>query len=400
MNARTFRLAVLVSHPIHYQAALYRRLARHPEVELKVFYCSDFGMSAKADPELGRSFNYGAGILEGYAYGFLKNISPNPSLSRFSGLLNAGIIREFKRGEFDAVLVHGWAYASMWLCFLTCALRGVPLLIRGEATLLRPVPRWKMPFKKTLLASLFKKTGGLLFIGGHNRDFYRAYGVPEERLFFVPYAVDNEHFSEKYGHYGAKRKSIRDAFGIAGDKVVVLFVGKLVDRKRPFDLLRAFESLEGDKALLFVGEGGQSRSLMEYVGKKNIENVYFMGFRSQEELPEFLSIADIFVLPSEHEPWGMVVNEAMNFALPVIAADKVGSAKDLVRDGENGYVYKAGDVEKLSERLGRLLKDPGLRKSMGMRSREIIGGWSYKEDVDGILSALRFIKNSGSDKSS
>jgi glycosyltransferase involved in cell wall biosynthesis len=389
-----FRLAILVSHPIHYQVFLYRRLSRHPRVDLNVYFCSDFGIKPrKIDPELGRSFNYGNAILEGYPHRFLKNFSPFPSLNHFWGLINLGVIKELYNEKYDAIWVHGWASVTTWLCFLYCWMARIPIMLRGEAVLLYPVSFWRRLTKKFFLSLLFKKVKVFLPIGRLNADFYRAYGVGEEQLFFVPYATDNEYFLNQDRVYRPYRNSIKESLGIPPEKVVILFVGKLVERKRPFDLLKAFERIGiEEKALVFVGEGNQRSNLEKYVQERSIKDVYFIGFRGQDEMSKFFSVADIFVLPSIYEPWGMVVNEAMNFGLSIIATDKVGAAYDLVRNGENGFMYPAGDIDKLAEHLTRLLQNSELRERMKKASSEIITKWSFKEDVEGILAALKYVR--------
>lgn len=171
---------------------------------------------------------------------------------------------------------------------------------------------------------------------------------------------------------------------------MVLFSGKFREVKCPLDLLRAFSELSDQvrTALVFVGDGPLRHDMEKFVQEQDLGHIYFMGFRNQMELPKFYAMADVFVLPSGFEPWGLVVNEAMCFGLPVIVSDQVGAGADLVREGENGYVYPVGDIDRLAAILERLLQDAGLRKQMGQRSAEIISSWNYDACVKGILKAM------------
>ncbi|RKX93558.1 MAG: glycosyltransferase family 1 protein, partial [Spirochaetes bacterium] len=152
------------------------------------------------------------------------------------------------------------------------------------------------------------------------------------------------------------------------------------------------EKLEKEAFLLFVGDGEERKTLGDYVKKRSIKNVLFLGFKNQTELPKYYVIGDIFVLPSSFEPWGLVINEAMCYGLSIIATDKVAATTDLVHHGENGFIYPAGDIEALANCLLKLIQDGELRKNMGKRSFEIISRWSYVEDIKGIMAALDYVR--------
>jgi glycosyltransferase involved in cell wall biosynthesis len=140
--------------------------------------------------------------------------------------------------------------------------------------------------------------------------------------------------------------------------------------------------------LIFVGEGSERARLEAAVAERRWHSVRFAGFQNQSELPAYYATADVFVLVSENEPWGLVLNEAMSAGTAVIAGDSVGAAVDLVEDGINGYVVRTGDVEMLADRLRRVTSDPMLARSMGIRSLEKISSWDFEADVRGFHEAL------------
>jgi glycosyltransferase involved in cell wall biosynthesis len=232
-------------------------------------------------------------------------------------------------------------------------------------------------------------------IGTLNREFYLFHGVNKNRLFTVPYAVDNEYFTSSANQYAA-RADAKEQLGLPVNKPLILFASKLIPRKRPMDVMRAFHRLRTlgvEASLIFVGSGEDEPALKNYVKQQQLTDVYFFGFRNQSELPRYYSVSDVFVFPSENEPWGLVLNEVMCSGLPVVVSQGVGAVPDLVRHGQNGFVYETADVEALSDYLFSILTDPKMRKQMGQTSREIIAGWDNERCVKGLKEALARIES-------
>jgi glycosyltransferase involved in cell wall biosynthesis len=391
---RPARLAVLTSHPIQYQAPLYRLLAAQSDIDLTVFYCSDHGLTPYFDAGFGQAVQWDVPLTEGYHSVFLRNLSPKPDVSRFWGVLNPGIVPALLRGRYDALLVQGWMRSSFWIGMAAAWLCGIPVIMRGESNLLRPVTGWKAIVKRMLLKSLFRRTAAFLAIGKYNREFYRHYGVDGERILTAPYAVDNALFQQSAAIHLRRRDEIRRELGVSLDSVVILFTGKLCDSKRPLDLLEAFMRIppELNAALVYVGEGELRPQIEERIRERRLRNVFLAGFQNQTQLPKFYALADIFVLPSTcAETWGLVVNEAMCTGLPVVVSDQVGSAGDLVREGYNGFTFEMGDVVELSNKLTHLVRDREAREKMGAASRQMISRWSFAENVEAIRECLSSI---------
>ena len=137
-----------------------------------------------------------------------------------------------------------------------------------------------------------------------------------------------------------------------------------------------------------VGQGEEYNNLEDFVLKNKLENVKFLGFRNQAELPDIYAISDIFVLPSMNEPWGLVVNEAMCSASAIIITDEVGCSSDLVRDGQNGYIYSAGSVPELTECLEKIILDKEKVCQFRRESKKIINEWGYEQTSQGLINAL------------
>ncbi len=388
------RLAYLVTHPIQYQAPLLRRLAREPGLDLTVFFCSDFTTRKFLDPSFGRVIDWDVPLLKGYPHEFLRALGGRERVS-FWRPCNYGLGRSLKEGRFDVLWIHGYNRWFHWVAIRSAKRLGLKVLIRDEATL---VSARRSIGKRLLKAGFFmglnRLVDGFLAIGSLNREYYRHYGIPEEKIFWMPYAVDNGFFQAEARKAGARREEWRRELGLAPARPVILFLSKLEPRKRPADLLAAFIHLSRQAVLaeppylLFVGEGEQRQPLEELARGMGLEGVRFLGFKNQTELPAYYDLCDVFVLPSVAEPWGLVVNEAMNAGKAVIVSDQVGCGPDLVRNGENGYTFPCGDIPALAAALQGVLADPVHCRRLGQKSREIISQWGFEEDLRGLKNAL------------
>ncbi len=397
-----YRLAILNSHPIQYFAPLYRRLAQEPEIDLTVFYCSRKGTEEYFDSGFGQRLKWDVQLLEGYPHRFLPGLMKSDHLGGFFSLINPSLIAELRRGRFDALLVHGHQFASYVLGIVAAKFLGIPVLIRCETHLLLHRSPLKMALRRPVMNFFHQHVySACLPIGTRNREFYLHHGVKESNLFDVPYTVDNSYFIRAVEKYKEEKEAIRKDLGLPVDKPLILYASKLTKRKRAFDLLLSFQRLQEhqqlEATLLFVGAGEQEQALKDYAQEHSIPDVHFFGFYNQSELPKLFAISDIFVLPSENEPWGLIINEVMCAGLPVIATEETGATADLVKDGYNGFTYQAGDLARLTEHLSTLILDAGLRKRMGQHSKDLIAKWDYESCVSGILAALRHLHPSDYD---
>src|SRR5262249_31053857 len=265
-------------------------------------------------------------------------------------------------------------------------------MMRGETHLGLPTRRIKSVLRRPVMGALYRLCDRLLAIGSANAAFYRAIGVSKDKIFLVPYSVDNERFVRSATLDARQRLDIRERFGVPADRPVVLYAAKFIPRKRPGDLLEAVRRLNSNTdrrfTVLMVGSGELEHQLRAFCAEHALDNVVFTGFVNQLELPALYGASDVFVLPSEHEPWGLAVNEAMCASLPIVVSRELGCVADLVHDGVNGYTPAAGDVSGLAGALQRLIEDEGLRRRQGQASLARILQWGYPQCLDGIRSAL------------
>ncbi len=146
--------------------------------------------------------------------------------------------------------------------------------------------------------------------------------------------------------------------------------------------------IEPHPYLVIVGDGEERAALERQAAASGFDGIRFCGFRNQSELPRFFDIATVFVLPSRHEPWGLIVNEVMNSGRAVIVSDDVGCQPDLITDGVEGCIFPVGDVEALTGALRRVLATPETAVLMGQRGLQRIRAWGFEEDIRGLRRAI------------
>ena len=385
MKPSPHRLAIVASHVVQYQAPLYRALARDPRFDLTVLFCSRAGAESYKDRELGVDVRWDTPLLEGYRHVFLRNLS-QAAPGRPWSAVNPGLVALLLRERYDAVVVPGYAVVSYWLAYLGAWLSGTPVFFRGEAVLRPGRPAPLRLLKQLLVGFLLRRTAACLSIGTQSRNFYRAFAVPDERVYFSPYAVDHALFDGETERWRARRDQVRDELGLPRESIVVLFVGKLVPRKRPLDLLEALHQLDDRFRLLFVGEGPLRAEIDR--SERLAPRITLAGFRNQSELPRFYAAADVFALPSEHEVAPLVLNEAMCAALPLVLSDAVPSAPDMVEPGVNGAIYRCGDARALAAAILQMAREPQGLARMGARSREKARGRSLEVVAAALDAAL------------
>ena len=385
---RPLRLAALVSHPIQYQAPLFRSLAARVDIDFTTIFLSTHGLQPSFDPGFGRVIAYDVPLLEGYRSLMVRNRAPHPHTDRFFGAFNPGLVPVLARERFDALWVHGYAQASNWIAFAAAAALRLPVLIRGDSQLLVERPLHVRGTRRVVLGGLFRAARGLLYIGEQNRRFYEWFGAAPSQLFFAPYGVDNAFFAERAqaARAGGQREALRQRIGAAPDDVVILVVGKLMGFKRPVDVVQALARLDRRAVVVFVGDGELRGNVEQALAETGVRGTV-TGFVNQSDLPDWYAAGDVAVLASDVEKWGLVVNEAMACGLPAVVSDLVGCAPDLVRPGETGTVFRARDPAALAAALRPLIAKPEACARLGAAARRLVARYDVTATADGIVAA-------------
>jgi glycosyltransferase involved in cell wall biosynthesis len=390
MPDRRYRVLAVAAHPVQYMAPIFRRMAAHPALDLHVAYCSLRGAEAGHDPEFGASIQWDVPLLDGYSWSEVAN--HGSGADSFFGLRNPGLWKLIRRGNYDAILCFtGYRNATFWMAYFAARRSRSAFLFGADTTTLAPRDgrAWKSTLKRIFWPRLFRLADQVIVPSSGARDLMLALDLPADRVTLTPYSVDNDWWIQASSK--VNRAEVRQSWGAAPDTAVVLFCAKLQAWKRPLDLLRAFAKAGLSNALLvFAGEGPLRAQLQAEADTLGVASrVRFLGFLNQSHLPAVYTSADLMVLPSEYEPFAVVVNEAMCCGCAVAASDRVGAARDLVTPVAPQFVFPCGDIDALARLLKDAFADRSRLKSVACAALTQIQSWSPERNIAATLDAVR-----------
>lgn len=379
------RLTIVTSHPIQYQAPLFRKLAS--ELDLTVFFAHRASAKDQAAAGFDVGFDWDVDLLSGYNHRFLSNVSRSPGVNRFAGCDTPDIGRLLDTISCDAVLVTGWYLKSFWQAIWAAKIRGIPVFVRGDSQLRTSRSRAKRVMKRIAYPVGLRCFRAALYVGRRSREYYEHYHVRPDRLFFSPHCVDTRWFAERATVKA--RHDLRAGMSIGPDEKVLLFVGKLLERKRPLDVIHAAARLRqlggASVSVVMAGSGPLFGTIQREAIAANVP-IHMLGFKNQTQLPGVYSAADILVLPSSaSETWGLVANEALACGKSVVVSDAVGCAPDLAADNLAGREFPVGDCDRLAGALHDLILQPPKPEAIAAKSE----AYGLRAAADGIVKALQ-----------
>lgn len=345
------RLGIVTSHPIQYQAPLFRALAER--VDLTVYFSHEATGKDQAEAGFDVAFNWDTDLTSGFRHYFLENVARRPSFSRFTGCDTPSIREVLMADKIDVLAIYGWHLKSYLQAAKAARSLGIPVMARTDSDLETPRSLVKRALKALVYPIFFRNYAMFLPAGARSARYLLHYGVPKSRIRVVPYCIDVERFSAAADNARDNRELLRSEFGLAKGERVVLFAGKFLRRKAIPVLIEALASLTAGgrrMRLLVVGSGPLAAELVAMVNAHRVPAA-FIGFVNQNRMPAVYVVADVLVLPSYIDTWGLVVNEAFACGLPAIVSDRVGCAPDMIIDGLTGTVVPAGDVAQLAQAI-------------------------------------------------
>lgn len=369
------RVAVVTGLPTPYREPVFEELSRRPGVALRVLYSADKHDDVAWDAIETSTF--------GYDRVFLSNVTPRP-LRRlpFLGYANFSVTGLLDDFDPTYLIVYGYNQLVHWLAMRWANARGVPFALRSDSNVhLDNSTTLRSRMRRRLLRRTVARAAGLLTVGTANELYWKRYGAPDARIFPAPYAIDNERVARLVGDW-----RIRDDV-----RLRLLYVGRLIERKGVDVLLRAFEDVceSKDLALTIVGDGPERGRLKAMQSPNARARTQWLGKLSNEAAIRRMGAADLFVLPSRYEPWGLVVNEAMAAGLPVLTHQHGGAAIDLVENGRTGWILEDVSVDALRNALVRIAHNREDIQEMGQAARIRIQAWSIQNTVDGMMRAIQ-----------
>ena len=361
-------------------------------IEIEVVYYSDASLKPSFDKGFGQTIQWDIPLLEGYRYSFIKNFSPSKSMDcKWYNAINFSVFKKIKTSTAQILLINGWSYFTDCLVILSAKLYGKEVWVRADNPLSQEQRKGiKAVLKKFVLRKLlFPQLDKFLYVGKESKAFFEFYGAKQHQLIYTPHAVNNNYFHQQAAQFSSHRSTFRNILKIPLDSFVFLVTAKFIKEKNHFDVLHAFEKINDTNSfLIFVGDGPLVDIIENYIQTKKIKNIILVGFVNQSELHKYYLVSDCFILPSSSETWGLVVNEAMNFSLPIILSDACGCSADLIEEGVNGLIFPAGDSVSLSIAMQRMLTDKQFAIAAGRASFQRIQQFSYTTISNQILNYL------------
>lgn len=382
------KLAIVSTHPIQYNAPLFKLLSERKKVQIKVFYTWSQSLEKVSDKDFGIDVKWDVPLLESYEYQNITNTSKNPGTSSRKGFCNSELIPAIEQFSPDAVLVFGWFLKSHFEVMRYFKGK-IPVIFRGDSTLIDEKRGIKTILRRIFLRWVFSYIDYALYVGTNNKAYFLRHGVKENKLIFAPHAVDNNRFSDS--KYEDEASSWRKELGFRNEDIVILFAGKFTPKKNPLMLVDAVMKVNKANVnpikLLLVGNGELEKTIKEKI--KDDANCKIIGFQNQSKMPIVYRIGDLFCVPSQgpYETWCLAVNEAMASGRPILGSNKAGCCTDIVRPGCNGWVFDHSKSDDLEDKLKEIItsgKD-NLR-TMGKNSKKIIMEWSFKKTCEAIES--------------
>jgi glycosyltransferase involved in cell wall biosynthesis len=363
----------------HYRVGAFEELARHIDVEF--FFFADEKEWSRESTNCPRAGDFRWTKFRGW------EIFPR---FRIAPLLYLHLLFD----PYDAVIKCTNGRVELPLTYLIARLRRKKFILWQTM--------WQHP--KTILHKLdfpflrhiWMQADVIVVYGSHVRDFLLSHNVPAERILIARQAVDNSRFSQP-----VPEKIIEEFRAKAGldESPLVVYVGRIVAEKGLDILLQAEQYLDAFPHLLVLaGDGSLRAELEDRCSKLGLDRVRFIGYVHQDDLPALYANARAVVLPSVStarwkEPWGLVVNEAMNQGCPVVVSDAVGAAVGgLVESGSTGFVVPEGNPHALADAIAKILQDKNLAQDMGAAARDRVRKWTFETWANGFVEALSVSK--------
>lgn len=320
------RLAILSTHPIQYNAPLFRRMAEKTDWEVHVFF-SRTAEQVHYDPDFQRKVAWDTPLTEGYAHSHVD-------AKTASGVED--LKRSIEAFEPNALLVYGWNFPGHRQVMQ--AIHGrIPIGFRGDSHLLNPLPCWRSWLRQAFLRKVYRHVDLAFSVGTANTAYFEWSGIGTCNIALAPHAVDNAYWQQDVAERKQAAEQWKAALGIPVPASVIGFAGKLEPIKQVDRLIAAFEQVSSPEAhLVIAGTGPDEATLHRQAAHHS--RIHFVGFVNQSRMPIFYRMLSVFALPSLSETWGLSVNEALACGTRCMVSDRVGCGPDLFRDPNLGSI--------------------------------------------------------------
>jgi len=255
--------------------------------------------------------------------------------------------RSLSRINPDILVIDGYSYSSSWAGLLWAKLNGKKTILWSSSNACDHERVFYKEWIKKLYATKFDAAN---VYGSNSRDYLLSLGVNRGVISIVGNNTDNDFYYKETQLLLNQREELCHQYKVPRNNF--LFIGRFSAEKNLFNLIEAYQSIDEKKrsewGLILLGDGPLREDIDQYIEEHKLSNIILPGFIQKQDIPKFMAISDVLVLPSISEPWGLVINEAMAAGIPCIVSNKCGCYPDLVKDGINGFSFDPYDVSELT----------------------------------------------------
>jgi len=283
----------------------------------------------------------------------------------------------------DVLIIDGYTYASSWAGLLWGRSRGKKIILWSSSN---EEDHVRIFYKEAVKRFFVKRCDAYNVYGTKSREYLSKLGAKVDRISIVGNNTDNAFYFNETTKLKDRRLDLCKEYGLSERNF--LYIGRFSEEKNIIHLLDSFRRVkdyDNRWGLILIGSGSQKQEIENYIGELKLKDVSLPGFKQKNDIPLFLAMSDVFVLPSISGPWGIVVNEAMASGLPVLVSRKCGCYPDIVKDGENGFSFDPYDKNELFSLMRKIVDGKTDLEKMGRQSLEIIKDYT-PEKAAGIIS--------------
>jgi len=346
----------------------------------------DFTVVALAETEKNREWksvkreiNFDYKILSGWHLFFYKKGR------EIATHLNRSVFKSLFKYNPDIIIIGGYDNLAYWQALFYCKVFRKEYILWNGTTLLS-VGRMEGIYG-LIKRMIVKGAGRWIAYGTKAKEYLEYFGADPKNIYISTNTVDVDFFYKSVFRYRNSKNFLEERKQFP--KIMLLYVGQMVNRKGVKQLLKSLNVLhDPEVGLLMVGSGPEEKNLKDFCKKNKLNNVFFEGFHQQEELPRYYALADVFILPSFQEVWGLVVNEALASGLFVLCSKYAGAAYDLI-NRENGMIFDPGDVSQIVQFIKKIKNNiSDLKKRRRIISSQFIECFNIKKSGEAFISAI------------
>lgn len=365
------KIAFLVGHPTQFEGPFYQQFEKLFPGTLEVIYFNTAQPGQATDAELGFGVNWGIDLTNGYSWQVL------PQRARLSALKKI-----LKEGNYDFVIVNGYNRKILIEALILCKLHKTPVALRLDTVLFQKEILVKRLYRYILINLCDSLFDHFLVTGIKCRQYLTDWKVALNKTSVLSYVVDNNYFVKNAVLSAEERTLLRSKFNVTDKSKIVLCISKLVPRESPWDVIKAMEKFSNrDIHLVIAGDGYERGEIEVYAKSIPGLKVTFLGHMPYVDLPKLYALADLFIHSVLDEPWGVSIQEAIACGLPVITSDRVGASYDLIKVGENGFIYPYGDYDLLSKQIETILYKLSLKEIKACNDAVLLK-WNFNETAE------------------